>query len=224
MEQDQPYKPSPENDYKQLYIDFIDIAAHDLQAPLRKIGVLTERLTSKFKDINNPEADEYVRRIQGCIEDMRLLIDGLGELANVIPEKSKYVSCNLNGLLQKVVQEFDPKIQSMSATITVNDLPIVKGDAVQLRQLFRQIIQNALRFVRKDVPAVVDIRFHTVDDTEKIRRQLDRKKNYYLIEVADNGIGFNPEDAEKSSARWSACMANPILGEMAWDLLYVRRS
>jgi signal transduction histidine kinase len=197
MEQEQTYTSSGETDYKQLYIEFIDIASHDLQAPLRKLGVLTERLTSKYKDNNNPEIEEYVRRINTCITDMRSLIDGLGELANVIPEKSDYASCNLNNLLKKVMQELDPQVQALNADITIGDLPVVQGDALQLRQLFKQVLQNALRFINPGTPVIVDVRSHVVDDAEKVRRRLDRDKVYYQVVVADNGIGFNTEDAEK---------------------------
>lgn len=197
MEQEQAYTSFGETDYKQLYIEFIDIASHDLQAPLRKLGVLTERLTSKYKDNNNPEIEEYVRRINTCITDMRSLIDGLGELATVIPEKSEYVKCDLNNLLKKVMQEFDPQVQSMQADITIGELPTIQGDVLQLRQLFKQVLQNALRFVRPGIPVIVDVRCHIMDETEKIRRGLDRNKIYYQVVVADNGIGFNPDDAEK---------------------------
>jgi two-component system, chemotaxis family, CheB/CheR fusion protein len=197
MEQQQTFTSFGETDYKQLYIEFIDIASHDLQAPLRKLGVLTERLTSKYKEHNNPEIEEYIRRINTCITDMRSLIDGLGELATVIPEKSEYISCDLNNLLKKVMHEFDPQVQAMKADITIGELPTIQGDALQLRQLFKQVLQNALRFVKPGIPTIVDVRCHIVDETEKIRRKLDRSKVYYQVVVADNGIGFNPDDAEK---------------------------
>ncbi len=197
MEQEQTYTSFGVTDYKQLYIEFIDIASHDLQASLRKLGMLTERLTSKYKDNNNPEIEEYVRRINTCITDMRSLIDGLGELATVIPEKSEYVSCDLNNLLKKVMQELDPQVQAMKADITIGELPTIQGDVLQLRQLFKQVLQNALRFIKPAIPVIIDVRCHIVDEAEKERRQLDRNKVYYQVVVADNGIGFNPDDAEK---------------------------
>lgn len=197
MEQEQQNTSVSGIDYKQLYIEFIDLASHDLQAPLRKLGVLTERLTSKYKNDDSPEVQEYVRRIQACIGDMRSLIDGLGELANAIPEESDYTNCDLNGLLQKVIQEFDMQVQATQATITVGPMPKVKGDVLQLRQLFRQVIQNSLRFTKKDVPVKVNVCAEAIDDAEKIRRQLKVDTTYYQVEISDNGIGFNPEDAEK---------------------------
>jgi signal transduction histidine kinase len=128
---------------------------------------------------------------------MRSLIDGLGELATVIPEKSEYVSCDLNNLLKKVMQELDPQVQAMKADITIGELPTIQGDVLQLRQLFKQVLQNALRFIKPAIPVIIDVRCHIVDEAEKERRQLDRNKVYYQVVVADNGIGFNPDDAEK---------------------------
>jgi len=82
--------------YKEQFTDFVESAAHDLHAPLRKLSVLIERLVAKHEPLFDSDAKEYVNRIQTCIEEMKSLINGLTELARVDAETNGFTACDLN--------------------------------------------------------------------------------------------------------------------------------
>ena len=186
-------------DYKKNYSEFIDIAVHDLQAPLRKLSVLIERLTTKYTDVseNDTEAEEWVTRINGCITNMRSLIDGLSELAGVTADSMKCGPCDISEIVNEVLRELDPVIKEKKAVIIESALPIIEGDAIQLKQLFKNILENAIRFSKKNIPPEVDISWCKLTDEEKNISALQQTKQYYKIEILDNGIGLGQEYAEK---------------------------
>ena len=185
--------------YKKNYAEFIDIAAHDLQAPLRKLSVLIDMLTGKYPYVsqNDAQVREWITRINGCLTDMRSLIDGLSELAAVTADSMKYESCNIPEIIKEILQELDPVIKEKKAVITELHLPIIEGDAIQLKQLFKNILDNAIRFSKKDVSPEINIRSQKLTDEEKKLLDLHQAKSYYRMEISDNGIGFKQEYAQK---------------------------
>jgi light-regulated signal transduction histidine kinase (bacteriophytochrome) len=186
-------------DYKKNYSEFIDIAVHDLQAPLRKLSVFIEKLTAKYTDVsqNDVQAQEWLTRIHGCITDMRLLIDGLSELAGVTTDSMKPGSCDISEIVKEILQELDPVIKEKKAVIIESPLPIIEGDEVQLKQLFKNVLENAIRFSKKNISPEIDIRWCKLTDEEKNISALQQTKQYYKIEISDNGIGFKQEYAQK---------------------------
>lgn len=186
-------------DYKKNYSEFIDIAIHDLHAPIRKLSILTEMLTAKYADIaqNDAQAQEWITRINGCLTDLRLLIDGLSELANATADSMKYTSCDLSDLIKEVLSELEPAIKEKGAVIIKSNLPIIEGDTIQLKQLFKNILDNAIRFSKKDISPEITISSQTLTDEEKNLLELPQARQYYKIDVSDNGIGFKQEYAQK---------------------------
>ena len=186
-------------DYKKNYSEFIDIAVHDLQAPLRKLSVFIEKLTAKYTDVsqNDVQAQEWLTRIHGCITDMRLLIDGLSELAGVTTDSMKPGSCDISEIVKEILQELGPVIKEKKAVIIESPLPIIEGDEVQLKQLFKNVLENAIRFSKKNISPEIDIRWCKLTDEEKNISALQQTKQYYKIEISDNGIGFKQEYAQK---------------------------
>src|SRR5258708_18167163 len=91
--------------YKELFTDFIEAAAHDLQTPLRKLSVLIERVFAKHAGQFNDDAKEYINRIETCIEEMRSLIDGLTELAKTNADATDSITeCDLNLIVNQVLE------------------------------------------------------------------------------------------------------------------------
>jgi signal transduction histidine kinase len=185
--------------YKKNYAEFIDIAVHDLQAPLRKLSVLTDRLTTKYADIsqNDVQVQEWIARINGCLTDMRSLIDGLSELANVTADSIQHASCSIPEIIKEIFREMDPVIKEKQAIITESHLPIIEGDAIQLTQLFKNILENAIKFGKTDIAPKINIRSQKLTDEEKKLAGLQQATQYFRIEISDNGIGFKQEHAQK---------------------------
>jgi light-regulated signal transduction histidine kinase (bacteriophytochrome) len=186
-------------DYKKNYSEFIDIAVHDLQAPLRKLSVLIDRLTTKYTEVsqNDIQAQEWLIRINGCITDMRSLIDGLSELAGVTADTMKWGPCDISEVVKEVLLELDPEIKEKKAVIIESPLPIIEGDEIQLKQLFKNVLENAIRFSKKNISPEIDIRWYKLTDEEKNISALEQTKQYHKIEISDNGIGFRQEYVQK---------------------------
>ena len=186
-------------DYKKNYAEFIDIAVHDLQAPLRKLSVLIDRLTTKYTEVaqSDGQVQEWITRINGCITNMRLLIDGLSELSDVTRDSIKPGPCDINEVVKEILQELDPLVKEKKVVITKSPLPIIEGDEIQLKQLFKNILENAIRFSKKNISPEIDIKWHKLPDEEKRLSGLHQTKQYYKIEFSDNGIGFKQEYAQK---------------------------
>jgi signal transduction histidine kinase len=190
--------PGRENNdpYKQEYNEFIDIAAHDLDAPLRKLNVLIERLTSKY-NTEEEEIKNYTQRINSCVTSMRSLIDDLASLSKVNTTSLKIVSCDTGMIVREILKELAPIIQGKKASVTYEDLPAIEADKAQLHQLLKHVLQNALTFTNKNVVPVIAINSEILTPEENKYHGLLTGKNYYKIDITDNGAGFNPEMAGK---------------------------
>jgi signal transduction histidine kinase len=181
--------------YKEEYGEFIDIAAHNLDAPLRKLSVLMERLTHKYS--KEEETQNYVLRIRACLDDMRSLIDSLAMLSRVSSASLKMETCILETMIDQEWHELKPLVKEKNATITVSSLPVMEGDSSQYRYLIKNLLENAIRFSKKDIAPAIHITAQSMATKEKNAYGLKADANYYKIEFRDNGIGFRQEFAEK---------------------------
>jgi signal transduction histidine kinase len=183
--------------HKEQISDFVEAAAHDLHAPLRKLSVLIDRVFTKHAEQFSPDAKEYVTRINACVEEMRSLIDGLTELARADAHTFLPDECDLNVIVQQTLDGMKEEIKEKAAEIEVNPLPVVKGNYIQYQQLFKNLLENAIKFNRNDVVPKICVSSEPVDRGEKIFFHLPLDKKYYKVEISDNGIGFNQVNAEK---------------------------
>jgi signal transduction histidine kinase len=183
--------------HKEQVSDFVEAAAHDLHAPLRKLSILIDRVFTKHSEHFPDDAKEYVTRINTCIEEMRSLIDDLTELAKADARTFAFVDCDLNIIVRQTLDMMKEEIKEKRAEIEVNPLPVVKGNYIQYRQLFKNLLENAIKFSRKDVSPHICISSEPMERDEKIFFNLPLNKKYYKIEISDHGIGFNQVNAEK---------------------------
>jgi light-regulated signal transduction histidine kinase (bacteriophytochrome) len=183
--------------HKEQVSDFVEAAAHDLHAPLRKLSVLIDRVFAKHGNEFSDDAKEYIMRIDTCIEEMRSLIDGLAELARADGHPVEMNDCDLNEVVRKTKDMLKEEIREKQAKIEVNSLPVVKGNYVQYQQLFKNLLENAIKFSSKDVPPDICISSESIQRDEKMFYKLPLSKKYFKIEISDNGIGFNQVNAEK---------------------------
>jgi len=183
--------------YKEQFTDFVEAAAHDLHAPLRKLSVLIERLTSKYHLQLDDGAGEYINRIQTCIGEMKSLVDGLTELASANGQVAEIEPCDLNLIVKRELDLMNDEIEEKNLQVTVGSLPVIKGFGFQYNQLFKNLLENAIKFGKKDSSVKIDINAEVANDEGKRLLELASEKEYYKIEISDNGIGFNQEQAEK---------------------------
>ncbi len=164
--------------------DFASIAAHDLQEPLRKIQAFSDRLVIKSAATLEPQSRDYLDRILSSAQRMQTLINDLLTYSRVTTKAQPSVRVDLNSIIAQVVADLEVRIELCHGKVHWQDLPTVVADPTQMRQLFQNLLSNALKFHRSDVPPIVQITAQKV-----FLPQFPR--GAYQIKVADNGIGFD---------------------------------
>ena len=176
---------------------FAYVASHDLQEPLRKIISFGERLTRRHAEGLGTEGHLYLERITAATARMRELIDNLLNFSRVARQVADFVPTPLNAVLRGVLGDLELKITEKNATVDADELPTLDALPGQMPQLFQNLLGNALKFSRPNVPPHIRIRAEAVSAAEKAEFRLDLRKKWFKIGVEDNGIGFDPQYAEK---------------------------
>ena len=177
---------------------FAYTASHDLQEPLRKLNVFSERLVQQEKNNLSPEGREVIDRMQKFVARMQKLIEDLLLFSRTFSDKLVKAPVNLNQVLAEVKQNMSENILSSGAIITASPLPWVAGYESQVQQLFQNLISNSIRYGKKDAAPQISIttRVVTGDKIPGVKAGDERKK-FNLIAFADNGIGFDNKYSEK---------------------------
>lgn len=167
-------------------------ASHDLQEPLRKIQVFSNRLVWLKKDSMDDESKATMEKVNDAAGRMQELIEDLVNLTSLTKEDIKKESVDLNIVLRNVINDLDAKIEEKHASINSRDLPKVKGSLEQLSILFKALLDNAIKFAKENVPPEISVTSEEVNGEElaEINANL-AKKHFYRITIADNGIGFD---------------------------------
>jgi|GEM_PF-5349077 len=168
---------------------FAYAASHDLQEPLRKIAFFTERLAAAVA--GDATAAPLIERITATVRRMRSIINDILDYSNVTMGSMDFQEVALDELVQEVLGDLELTLSEKGALVEVAPLPVIWGDPRQLRQLFHNLIGNALKYHRPGEPPVVRIGIKTSDVAGSAG---DR---FCEVMVADKGIGFEPDYAEK---------------------------
>jgi signal transduction histidine kinase len=162
--------------------------SHDLQEPLRKIQIFSNRMLYTKKEHIDEETSDTLERINSSAGRMHELIDDLMILTSLVKAENMD-EVDLNNIIESVQGELTQSITQKNATIDTEGLPTVKGHSKQIQLLFRSILDNALKFSKEKVPPLISIRCEQVGG-EELRHIVSRPQIYYRITIADNGIGF----------------------------------
>ncbi len=163
---------------------FAFVASHDLQAPVHKIVGFGDMLLNTSSSINEHERD-YLRRIRGAALRMSELINKLLELSRVATQVQPFDKTNLQTVIQEAVSDFESRAAESGARVEIQgQWPILPADKVQMRQLFSNLIANALKFRKKNEPSRVIVKCKL-------------SKHAAEISVEDNGIGFDEAQRDR---------------------------
>ena len=173
-------------------VDFAYVASHDLQEPLRKIEAFGDRLAKKYQSILPEEGRMFVERMQNAAGRMRMLINDLLSYSRITTAANPFAKAALNDVLSGVLSDLSIRIEETNAKIETGDLPVLEADGSQMRQLFQNLIGNALKFRKKDVNPVIKISSSSVDSHD-----LPVPGRAVQIRIEDNGIGFEQQFKEQ---------------------------
>jgi signal transduction histidine kinase len=175
---------------------FATIASHDLQEPVRKIQAFGDRLAEHAAAALDDQARDYLGRMTDAASRMQTLINDLLEYSQVTmrPEPSRPV--DLEVIVTEVLSDLDERITAAQARVIVGPLPTVLATPLQMRQLFQNLIANALKFHPPGVAPIVHIDASPGAEAGKPARRRDGDGGWE-IRVTDNGIGFEDKYVEK---------------------------
>ena len=174
---------------------FAYMASHDLQEPLRKIQVFSDKILRN----NNFDADseKYFGKIINSSKRMQHLINNLLDFSRHTVSTTDFKKTPLNELVKNALTELEVEIEKSNARINYDDLPVVSAVPGLMQQLFYNLFSNAIKFRKPSVDLVIDVkaeRMNPMDLSKFIKK--GNGKNYYKITVQDNGIGFDDKYAE----------------------------
>ncbi|HSF54066.1 MAG TPA: ATP-binding protein [Algoriphagus sp.] len=162
---------------------FTSIASHDLQEPLRTIGNMTLLISKKYYTNFDDQGKKILDYVTTATNRMTNLIKGLLEFSRIGNKReTRIVDCQ--EIMRTVVMDFDAALVAAKGKIIVSQLPTVAGNPIELRMLFQNLIGNALKFRKADVPPVIEV-------------SAKEYGAYHEFCVKDNGIGIDREDFEK---------------------------
>jgi PAS domain S-box-containing protein len=173
---------------------FASVASHDLQEPLRKIQVFSKFLKDRSMNELSEQSGQYVDKILLSSQRMKVLIIDILNYSRLSADDEHVESIDLNDLISEIVDDFDLKITEMNAKVDVGHLPVIEGNKGQLRQVFHNLVNNALKFTHPDRPSHVVISSKNIEAAE-LGVSLADEHQYCRISVRDNGIGFNEQFA-----------------------------
>ena len=173
---------------------FASVASHDLKEPLRKIQLFGAILRDKFLHMD-PNGLSYMERIVGSSERMAKLINDLLNYSR-LSVASIYEITDFNVMVKEILSDLELMITERDAMISVEKIPHIEAVPGQVRQVFQNIISNALKFSRKDTSPVIHITAELVTDLNPDSATFVGGQ-YCRIVIRDNGIGFNEKYLSK---------------------------
>ena len=176
---------------------FAYVASHDLQEPLRKIQAFSTMLTEQYGPALDPPAQDIIRRMQAATGRMQELIRGLLAYSRLKTEKPSFRLVLLNPLVNEVLGDLETAIADRHAAVEVATLPVIRGNAIQLRQLFQNLLSNALKFTPTDRIPLVQINACLCSQEQMQVLYPGSIGPYLSISVRDNGIGFEQKYADR---------------------------
>ncbi|MGV3527459.1 MAG: PAS domain-containing sensor histidine kinase [Flavisolibacter sp.] len=176
--------------------EFAYVASHDLKEPLRKIATFGDRLMASQADNLAADGKIYLSKIIDASQRMQTMITDLLSIS-MISGNHSFEEYSLKKVLEEVLQTLEFKIEQQDAIIHIDDLPVMRIVASQMRQLFQNLLSNSLKFVAPERQPEITISCTKADAAETEKYNLVSAPSYYKITVSDNGIGFENEFAGK---------------------------
>jgi signal transduction histidine kinase len=164
---------------------FAYVASHDLKEPLRTMGTYAELLERRYAKHLDKEGEQFIRFIMDSARQMREMIDDVLELSQVAAtERPPVEEVDLEQVLAQVLEKLQTAVVETGAVVTHGPLPHVAVDPAELAQLLQNLISNAIKYGRPEMSPRISISAAPQEDC-------------WMISVADNGVGIDPEHAEE---------------------------
>ncbi len=176
---------------------FASVASHDLQEPLRKIQAFGDRLRKKCAGGLGEAGLDYLGRMDNAARRMQALIQDLLALSRISSRAQPFAPVDLNMIVREVVEDLEVRIEQCGAEVELGTLPEIEADALQMRQLFQNLISNALKFQRPGERPIVHVQGRLLEARDRRLPGAEPGDAVCAIHVTDNGIGFDEKYVEQ---------------------------
>ena len=168
--------------------EFAFVASHDLQEPLRKIEAFGERLKERMQHRLNETEALFLERMMAASTRMQAMINGLLAYSRITTKARPFARVDLEQIAQEVLQDLEARLEQVGGRVEVGSLPVIEADPVQMRQMFQNLIGNALKFHKPGEKPLVRVSSRALDIGPLPGIE---------IRVEDNGIGFDLKHLER---------------------------
>ncbi len=178
---------------------FAYVASHDLQEPLRKIRAFGDRLLNRYKTQLDAPGQDYIRRMQSASMRMQTLIEDLLAFSRVSKSIEVFEPLDMDQIMSEIKEDLDIQIKQEMAQLNIGKIPSLTGEKMQIKRLFQNLINNAIKFHKLNEVPIVEVSSKIVKYQE-IKREFAvtmPDTTYVMIKVKDNGIGFNEKFTER---------------------------
>lgn len=166
---------------------FAHVASHDLKEPVRKIKTFASRIREEAQSRLTDRELNYIEKVQSAANRMSSMIDGVLLYSTMNSIEQKIEKVDLNRTIKEITNDLEILIHHKSAVFDIAELPVIEGANILIYQLFYNLINNSLKFSKPDQQLTISI---------SAEKYSSAQKEYVRIELADDGIGFEPEHAE----------------------------
>jgi len=174
---------------------FAYVASHDLQEPLRKIMVFSDKIL--MKENMDEETEKYFKKIINSSKRMQMLINDLLNFSRQSVSSSDFQKTDLNVLAKEAIAELEIEVERSNASIHMGELPVVWAVPSLMKQLLHNLLSNAVKFKKRGVNPVVHIEANKMYQPDHSRHSNSNGRKYHKISITDNGIGFDPKYSDE---------------------------
>lgn len=174
---------------------FAFMASHDLQEPLRKIRMFSDRLYLKYRTLLDEDGKTNIYRIQKAAERMQSLISDILTFSKISVNEEVFTESNMNDLIDEVLLDMEEELRDKNATVEVGKIPSLVVNPGLMKPLFHNLIGNALKYSKKNLTPQIKITSELTTLPNAMMGK-ERTGGYCRIFVEDNGIGFDQKYAE----------------------------
>jgi signal transduction histidine kinase len=163
--------------------EFAYAVSHDLQEPLRVVAGFVQLLGKRYKGRFDRNADDFIEYTVEGVKRMQLMIKDLLEYSQVGTKSKAFRPTDCSSVVRQAVANLKAAVEESRAAVTFDNLPTIMADEMQMIRLFQNLIGNAIKF--KD------------GGTPEVRISAEKKEDYWIFSVRDNGIGMDPKYLDK---------------------------
>jgi len=167
-------------------MQFAHVITHDLKEPVRKIKIFSSRIKEETIGAMPEKTDLFLGKIKNAADRMSDMIEGVLNYSSLGATEGGFTDVDLNEVFHDIRTDLDVLLQQKTATLVYEKLPTVKGAPILIYQLFYNLVNNSLKFVRQGIPPVIIIKSTFIRENDAELAE---------ITVSDNGIGFDQDQA-----------------------------